>query len=656
MSDNFSIIAKVGGIIIALTLVFAGVLMLRVEAVSGGLFLLLIGLVVFIFSSRALEKKPLANEHLAAIQPYRGLLISWSTSLGLVIWILYQQAQPETKAYNLRWNGVLWVVAIFLVVAGAFSADGWHWPERVEIRSWWHQHKTEIFWLALILIAGFVLRIYALSQHPYPWSGDEASVGIDGRRILTGDIQNLFATSWSSQPNISFIPTAISLAIFGETINAIRMVSVVVGTLTILTTYLLARELFDRQVALVAAIFLIAFPYHLQFSRIGVSNIFDGLNITLGLWFLYRAIKLQKVLDYALAGIIAGLSFYTYVGSRLVPIVLVGGIIYAALREREYLRRNFLKIGGFAFSVFITFAPMAAYFIQHPDNFMTRIGQEGILLNGWLTNQAEISGTNPLGILLSQFSKSTLVFISSSAHGNFFNSPDPYLTVLGAIFFLIGMASAFMRFKEIRYMLLLGWFWSVVLFGGILTSNPPASTRMVMSIPAIAIFLALGLQQVAECLNNLHVSAKLIKIFTVATLAILFFQGVFFYYGKYWSGFYFQDGNSELGMETGLQLHQLGPETNFYLFGRPRVFANFPTTAFLAPENQRVDLTSADIDTLFVPATESALFVAIPDNMADLMRVEERFPGGEWQVVERKTKPEVLYYAYILESVAYSRP
>ena len=49
MSDNFSIIAKVGGIIIALTLVFAGVLMLRVEAVSGGLFLLLIGLVVFIF-------------------------------------------------------------------------------------------------------------------------------------------------------------------------------------------------------------------------------------------------------------------------------------------------------------------------------------------------------------------------------------------------------------------------------------------------------------------------------------------------------------------------------------------------------------------------------------------------------------------------------
>ena len=170
------------------------------------------------------------------------------------------------------------------------------------------------------------------------------------------------------------------------------------------------------------------------------------------------------------------------------------------------------------------------------------------------------------------------------------------------------------------------------------------------------IFLALGLQQVTESLDDLHIPAKLVKAFSVAAMAILFFQGIFFYFGEYWSGFYFQDANSELGMETGLQLRELGPQTDYYLFGRPRVFASFPTTVFLAPENQRIDLTSADIDSLLIPAAQGAFFVAIPDNMADLMRVEARFPGGTWQVIERKTKPEVLYYAYILEPGADSRP
>jgi hypothetical protein len=299
---------------------------------------------------------------------------------------------------------------------------------------------------------------------------------------------------------------------------------------------------------------------------------------------------------------------------------------------------------------------MAAYFIKHPDNFMTRIGQEGILLNGWLTRQAQVSDTNPLSILLNQFSKSTLVFIASEAHGSFFNSPDPYLTLLGAVFFLLGMAYALIHLKETRFMLILGWFWSVVLFGGILTTNPPSSTRMVMSIPAIAIFLALGIQQVFGALENLRVPPKLVRALVLFTMTILFLQGVFFYFGEYWSGFYFQDGNSELGMEAGLQLRQLGPNYTYYLFGRPRVFANFPTTAFLAPENPRYDTIGEYVEILVIPANEGALFVAIPDNMADLMQVEERFPDGSWEVIERKTKPEVLYYAYILEPVDYARP
>jgi 4-amino-4-deoxy-L-arabinose transferase-like glycosyltransferase len=657
MSDHFSTIAKVGGFVLALILIFAGILMIRSDALTGGLTLLIAGLVIFLAAGYYLERMPLGDEHLAFIQPYRLLIICWISSLALVIWVIYQQTNSENQLYDLRWNGVLWLISIILLIVGAVSVGGWPQLTREKVQTWYGQNKREIMLVIALLAVGFILRVYALSLHPYPWSGDEASVGIDARRILQGEIHNLFATSWSSQPNLSFFPTTISLVILGETITAIRMVSAIVGTLTILTTYLLAREFFSKQVALLSAVFLVAFPYHLQFSRLGVSNIFDGLNVTLALWFVYRAITRNKLLDYVFAGIVTGLSFYTYVGSRLVLLLVLGSFIYATIKKRGYLRDNYAKIfGAFGFGTFITLAPMAAYFIKHPDNFMTRIGQEGILLNDWLANQAATTATSPFSILLDQFAKSTLVFISDSAIGNFFNSPDPFLTLLGSIFFLIGMASAFLKIKETRFVILLGWFWSVVLFGGILTTNPPASTRMVMSIPAIAIFIALGIEKIASTLQHLRLKPRLIQVCIGIVLGILFFQGIIFYFGEYWSGFYFRDGNSELGLEAGLQLRQLGTGYNYYLFGLPRVFAGFPTTIFLNPQNSKADLTSDDIESLVIPAEEGAFFVAIPENMADLVRIEERFPGGSWEVVERKTLPEVLYFAYILPPSEQDRP
>jgi hypothetical protein len=188
-----------------------------------------------------------------------------------------------------------------------------------------------------------------------------------------------------------------------------------------------------------------------------------------------------------------------------------------------------------------------------------------------------------------------------------------------------------------------------VLFGGILTTNPPASTRMIMTAPAIAVFLAIGLEQVGVALQGLRVSTVWVRILSGAVLIVLTVQGFFFYFGEYWQGHYFQDGNSELGMEVGLQLQELGPEYHYYLFGRPRVFVEFPTTVFLAPDNPKLDLTTDMIDALSISANHPAIFVAIPDNQTDLHQIEHRFPGGQWQTIDRKTRPEILYYTYILE-------
>jgi hypothetical protein len=240
------------------------------------------------------------------------------------------------------------------------------------------------------------------------------------------------------------------------------------------------------------------------------------------------------------------------------------------------------------------------------------------------------------------------VFVSNPAIGNFFNSALPYLTLIGALFFLIGMGYTLRHVLETRGITLLAWFWAVVLFGGILTTSPPANTRLVMTSPAVALFVALGIYQLSNILVRLKfINARGGMVMSIFFCAVLFVQNTVFYFGIYRTTYSFQDANGEFAMEIGIRLQQLGPKYNYYLFGIPRIFAAFPTDVFLAPDMNMVDLTTDSIAAFTLPSDKGAIFAAIPDNLADLQKIAERYPGGKWEQFERIVQPEVLYYAYI---------
>jgi hypothetical protein len=252
-------------------------------------------------------------------------------------------------------------------------------------------------------------------------------------------------------------------------------------------------------------------------------------------------------------------------------------------------------------------------------------------------------------ILWKQTTDTVLVYVSQPAVSNFFNSPSAYLTVLGAIFFLFGMGFAFVKFFETRMIAILAWFWSVVIIGGILTLSPPANTRLVMTLPAVAIFIALGIFKFTDFIRSLKIiNERWQTILGAVIIAILLFQNAFFYFGVYRTQDYFEDASGEFGQQVGLELQKLGPNCDYYLFGTPRVFAAFPTTVFLDPNTTMTDLTTNSIDTLSLRPKKAAIFVAIPENRSDLNLVSQKYPGGTWIQEARRYKVEVLYYAYIL--------
>ncbi|MGE5249489.1 MAG: ArnT family glycosyltransferase [Bacteroidota bacterium] len=631
-------------------LILAGVIQLRAEFWTSGAVCLLLGMAGIVYGLRLMDKSPFTPEEIETLRPFVLPALGWLVVTVLVMVSVLNVADNFLSPQTDRVAAAAWVAAVVLGLALTWRGRPAAGRAR-ELIAKLRERRLELLALVLVLGLALALRTVGLSSHPYPWSGDEASIGSEAARIIQGKVTNLFDTGWSSQPNWSFVPTVITETLLGNNILAIRLASALIGTLAVLFVYLAARELFNPAVGLMAAAFLAALPYHLHFSRIGVYNVVDSLMSSAVFWLLAKAIRTNDHRYYYTAGAVAGLCIYTYVGTRLVLLLGLATVFFLVIRERGFLlshRRHLIAfLGGSAVSV----APQAAFFARHPDIFMGRFGQEGILLNGWLAAQAAQTGKSVFEVLFNQLTRTVLVFISSPALGNFFNSPRPYLTVLGSLLFLAGMAYSLAGIREVRHFILILWFGSVILFGGILTLNPPANTRMLMTTPVVAIFMGLGTYTLLEYLQKIRlVRGRLFAATILIVVGVVTWQNVYYYMVEYPAKYYFQDPNGEYGMEVGLMTRQLGDGFQIYVLGEPRVFSSFPTLSYLAPRDNFIDLGVAGLASFQLSPAQKAAFFAIPENQAMLAQIRQRFPGGQGGLVFRKSKPgEVLFEYYVLK-------
>jgi len=633
----------------SIVLALAGIMQLRAQFwISGGLCLAA-AVIGFTASMRLAEQTPFTAEEIESLRPFARLAIVWAVIFSLLSISVVNVADNVKSPSNDRIAELAWIASVLLSLWIIWRKSLFNRLEWENLIQKLRTHRTELIILLSIATLALALRILLLSGHPYPWSGDELSIGIEARRILKGEVTNYFETGWSSQPNWSFLPTAIAETLFGDNILAVRIPSALAGTFAVLFLYLAARELFNSSIALMASAVLAALPYHLHFSRVGVDNVVDSLMSAIVFWMLARGYRKDDPRWFFSAGIAAGLCLYTYAGTRLVVILSVVTLIFFMLRDRTFLKTHWQHLTAFASAGIIAAAPQAAFFARHPDIFMGRFGQEGIFFNGWLTLQAAQTGKSILSILFDQFTRTFLVFISSPALGNFFNSPYPYLTLLGSILFLLGMAYALAHLWEPAYFIVLLWFWSVILFGGILTLNPPANTRMLMTAPPVALLIAIGIEKTLEYLQKFGIlPARTVIPIMAILVGIVTYQNVSYYMGEYRTNMYFQDANGEYAMEAGLMAKELGPEYQIYSLGAPRVFTGFPTFTFLAPDNPKTDLNAEDISALELPPGQKSIFFASPENLGAIDELEKNYPGGVEGFMRRKSKPEEILFEYYI--------
>ncbi len=225
--------------IVSMFLILIGIIQLRAQVWTIGAICILLAMAGFVLGIRLLENTPFTAEEFEFLRPYLTPAILWTIVISLltlsIFYVSDNLKSPETD----RIAAVAWVSSVIL---GIFTI-GWKRSQsndRQTLLEKIRANRTELIILLIVLILALALRTIDLSTHPYPWSGDEASIGSEAMHILSGETTNLFDTGWSSQPNWSFVPTAVSELIFGENILAVRLPSALAGTLAVFFVYLAA--------------------------------------------------------------------------------------------------------------------------------------------------------------------------------------------------------------------------------------------------------------------------------------------------------------------------------------------------------------------------------------------------------------------------------
>ena len=557
---------------------------------------------------------------------------------------------------------LVWVLAVTCVVLATL------WPLS-RVSRFFRQGKESLraasrgTWLEVAAVAALtllslVLRVAALDSVPYTLGGDEAWHGLLARQVLAGQIQNPFTMGYMSMPTAFYWPLSWSLWLVGDTVTGLRLPAALVGTITVPIFYLFARDLWGRRTALLGSTFLAAYDYHVHFSRLGANNVWDPLFVILALWALDRGLRgnpsrpadngeqsqEEGSLDtsssryryFLLAGLVMGVSTLFYTGARLLPYLVGIYVVFVWLQRRREAARLGLHVVLLVLAYVTVAGPMLSYAQSHPNEWNARLNQVGIIQSGWLEREPELTGESTVHILAEQFLRAAGAFHYFPDRTAWYGAERPLLDFLAGAFAVLGMAWAVAHWRDRRYFLVLIWFWSVIITGGMLTESPPSSQRLVIAIPAVALLVAFGLDHTVRLICRLLDIGRTRENLALGVLiTLLAMSSTYFYFVEFTPTRRYGSANGETATMMGHYLGELEGEPQAYLFGAPSIYWKFGTMPFMAPRVQGIDV----VEPLDGPpdfaagiadtAGRGPVFLFIPERSGELVWVQQAFPGGK---------------------------
>lgn len=446
--------------------------------------------------------------------------------------------------------------------------------------------KKNSWLLALILAVAIFFRFYHIKSIPPGLYPDEAVNGNNAIQAWETGNFKVFYPENNGREGLFINIQSISVHLFGNYPWALRLVSGIMGVLTVLGLYFLAKALFNTQAGLISSFLLAVSFWHVNFSRMGFRAIMAPLFLVWALFFFWRGLYSAKFFHYALAGIFLGLGFHTYIAFRVVPLIfLIVLAIYMQFAAKDYkakpYRRDeyrFLKnsvIKGFITVIIFSFLvslPLFYYFFKNPDQFLGRAAQVSIF-----------SGGEPFVDLATNIVK-TLGMFNFTGDFNWRHnfSGSPMLVWPVGIFFVAGFVKSWIKFFTHRkkhghfptnHSLLLSSFL-VGLFPVIISSEGiPHALRAIIVAPIVFIFAGEGIWWFFEKLKewylirdqHRHEASVLATLAIVLLLTAVGFVEFDKYFNKWGQNPSVKEAFSQNYFDIGKQINELPSSVKKYV-------------------------------------------------------------------------------------------
>ncbi len=428
-----------------------------------------------------------------------------------------------------------------------------------------------------------------------------------------------------------------------------RLVSALAGTSTVPLLAFAVREMFREDagerramgLGITSALSLAVLYWHVHHSRIGIEYVMVPALAVPALGAIWWALRRRRFWHAVAAGVILGLTLYTYPPAIFVPALLALFFGCRAVLERGFLRANWRALATVTCVALLIAAPLVHFFAVHPYWLTSRAGQ--VVRGEFLTG----IGKTVSGLFLQGYGD-----LNQRQ-----NLPGrPALDVIQAALFLLGLGTCAAR-RRPPHLFLLCWL-GVMLLPSLLTDYPPHFGRMAGAAPAAAALVGLGAVTFYD-LSTAVVARWLPQAQRIASMgAVLLLALAFTLTGARTARDYFlvwgQSDDLFIAFDVGLR--QMGE----YVATLPReeriytspVYRSYPTLAFLLDdEAERIQSYIGRRCVVYPIVTETPTthVIIVLQDPNSLPTLQAAFPEGQ-VVWERYIWGDTLY------SVAYRTP
>lgn len=362
--------------------------------------------------------------------------------------------------------------------------------------------------MILIVAIAAIIRFWQLGNNPPELYVDEVSNGYNAYSILKtardeyGNFLPLtFRAFGDYNPALSVYLLVPAIAVFGANEFAVRLPSALLGTLTVLLTYFLAKKLFEEakykfSIAHLSALLLAISPWHLQFSRYDHEANFMVAFVVLAITLFLFSKNNYKVFVASAISFVAALN--TYQGAKIwVPLVLLALVVL----YRKQLTRWKFKLLLPALIVIVGALPI----ITNLSQSTIRAQSVGIF-----------EKDEPLKLFisgyLSHFSPNFL-FITPDTIGRHSVPGMGHLYVFELPLILLGILFL-IRNKTPHKNLIISWL-ALAPIPAALAMPTPHALRSITFLPIFSIIAALGLVTILKARLNFKFKATLLACLTM---------------------------------------------------------------------------------------------------------------------------------------------